>query len=152
MQKDDACAMRGREDKGGSYRWRKLSVGVCTELFWHTIYCANPRPNTGSKYSYWYLRGLVIGSPQIMPYYRLATEIAIHLSTQPCMCEGGSSSLVAMIRLKFARTTGSYFPSMPSTDRKTIEKWFRFPWQFLPCLSLFTLSHWDRSFFIGYFL
>ena len=54
-----------------------IFVGVCTELFWHAIYCAKPRPDDRSQSVSRYR--MVLGSQylQIIREYDLATAILI---------------------------------------------------------------------------
>ena len=135
----------GRGQAGGEIN----CAGVRVKLFWRAIYCAKPRPDPGSQSGSRSCRGLGRRDPQIMREYDLVTAIAIWLLTQPHTCERGSSSCVAMSRLKFMSTTRASFLIMPSTERTNEEKCFHCSWQCLPCLSYFSFSQRARSLSIG---
>ena len=124
---------------------KKKFVGVRAKLFWRAIYCAKPRPDPGSQSGSRSRRGLGRRAPRIMRECDLTTTILNWPLTQPRTCERGSSSFVAMSRLKSVSTTRASLPSMPSTWRTNREIYFRCSCQCLPCLSFFSFSQRARS-------
>ena len=102
----------GRGHTGG----KKLFAHVHEKIFWRSIYCANPRPNSRSHLGYWSLRGFGSRYPWIICEYDLATAISIRPLIQTRTCEMGSSISAAMSWLKFSSTSRASLPSMPSTE------------------------------------
>ena len=119
------CALRewggvGRGHKDGE----KLFADVIMELLWRAIYFSNPRLNAGSQSRYRSRRGM--GSRHLcnIPGCELVTEVSIRLLIQNRTCKMSSSIFSAMSWLKFASTTRSSLPSIPSTEISNGEKFF----------------------------
>ena len=93
---DDVRTMRRRGGRAGA-RWFFFCVSVRAKLFWHTIYCAKPRPDPKSHSGSRSRRGLGRRDPQITREYELVTAIAIRPLTHPHTWEMGSSSFLPWV-------------------------------------------------------
>ena len=130
-----------KEGNARSDRNQNDLVWMCAKIFWHAIYCTNPRPKPYSQSGSLSCKGLGRKSPQIIRDYNLTTVIVIQPLTHTRTCKMCSSILDAMSQLKFASTTRASFTITPSTERKNGEKCFRWSWQCVLCLYFYYFTH-----------
>ena len=103
-------------------RKRKSFVWVCVKLFWHEIYCTNPRPKPDSYSGSLSRRGLGKRAPRIICEYDIATAISIRPLTQTRTWEMVSSIFSAMSQIKSPSTAMTSFSRIPSTETTNGEK------------------------------
>ena len=91
---------------------------VSARLFWRTIYCTKPRPNTKFQSGPWYHRKLGGRAACMIQEQNLATVIEIQLFTQPNKFWMSYMGLSTTSWLEFESTARSTFLSIPYTERE----------------------------------
>ena len=149
---DSVRAMRKLGGGGWGHAGGDFLRGCACKIILECDLLHQSEAHTRSQSGSWSRRGLGIWYLWIMWEYEPAFVIAIHLLTQPCTCERGSSGVFTTSRLKFVSTTSASSLSMTSTERKNGEKCFCCSWQWLSCLFFLNFSQQSRRLSIGSFL